>query len=136
MDSYQLKWHSHSNHLNGSVAALLRSERFTDVVLCTLDGCQIPAHKFILNSCSIYLSNLFENQRSAFRLGNSMIYVILPAEITTKALQILIEYMYRGNTIWSYTVNMFKTIFRMQRTNTFCFPQAKRPFLTMFWTLF
>lgn len=94
-DTYQLKWHSHSSHLNGSVAALLRSERFTDVVLCTMDGSQIPAHKFILSSCSVYLCSLFEGQRSVTRMGG-MLYVVLPSEISTKALKILVEYMYKG----------------------------------------
>lgn len=94
-DTYQLKWHSHSSHLNGSVASLLRSERFTDVVLCTMDGSQIPAHKFILSSCSVYLSSLFEGQRAVTRMGG-MLYVVLPSEISTKALKILVEYMYKG----------------------------------------
>ncbi|XP_041976347.1 zinc finger and BTB domain-containing protein 14 isoform X2 [Aricia agestis] len=102
-DTYQLKWHSHSSHLNGSVAALLRSDRFTDVVLCTMDGSQIPAHKFILSSCSIYLSSLFEGQRSVMRMGG-MLYVVLPSEISTKALKILIEYMYKGETTVSNEV--------------------------------
>lgn len=102
-DTYQLKWHSHSSHLNGSVAALLRSERFTDVVLCTMDGSQIPAHKFILSSCSVYLSNLFDGQRSVMRMGG-MLYVVLPSEISTKALKILVEYMYKGETTVSNEV--------------------------------
>ncbi|XP_075970223.1 uncharacterized protein LOC142972802 isoform X2 [Anticarsia gemmatalis] len=102
-DTYQLKWHSHSSHLNGSVAALLRSERFTDVVLCTMDGSQIPAHKFILSSCSVYLSTLFEGQRSVTRMGG-MLYVVLPSEISTKALKILVEYMYKGETTVSNEV--------------------------------
>ncbi|XP_060801141.1 zinc finger and BTB domain-containing protein 42 isoform X2 [Amyelois transitella] len=102
-DTYQLKWHSHSSHLNGSVASLLRSERFTDVVLCTMDGSQIPAHKFILSSCSVYLSGLFEGQRSVTRMGG-MLYVVLPSEISTKALKILVEYMYKGETTVSNEV--------------------------------
>ncbi|VVC98053.1 unnamed protein product [Leptidea sinapis] len=102
-DTYQLKWHSHSSHLNGSVAALLRSERFTDVVLCTMDGSQIPAHKFILSSCSVYFSALFEGQRSVIRMGG-MLYVVLPSEISTKALKILVEYMYKGETTVSNEV--------------------------------
>ncbi|CAH0627273.1 unnamed protein product [Chrysodeixis includens] len=102
-DTYQLKWHSHSSHLNCSVAALLRSERFTDVVLCTIDGSQIPAHKFILSSCSVYLSNLFEGQRSQIRMGG-LLYVVLPSEISTKALKVLIEYMYKGETTVSNEV--------------------------------
>ncbi|CAB3243692.1 unnamed protein product [Arctia plantaginis] len=102
-DTYQLKWHSHSSHLNGSVAALLRSERFTDVVLCTMDGSQIPAHKFILSSCSVYLCTLFEGQRSVTRMGG-MLYVVLPSEISTKALKILVEYMYKGETTVSNEV--------------------------------
>ncbi|XP_022125767.2 zinc finger and BTB domain-containing protein 17 isoform X6 [Pieris rapae] len=102
-DTYQLKWHSHSSHLNGSVASLLRSERFTDVVLCTMDGSQIPAHKFILSSCSVYFSNLFEGQRSVTRMGG-ILYVVLPSEISTKALKILVEYMYKGETTVSNEV--------------------------------
>ncbi|XP_063821288.1 ras-responsive element-binding protein 1-like isoform X2 [Ostrinia nubilalis] len=102
-DTYQLKWHSHSSHLNGSVASLLRSERFTDVVLCTMDGSQIPAHKFILSSCSVYLSSLFEGQRAVTRMGG-MLYVVLPSEISTKALKILVEYMYKGETTVSNEV--------------------------------
>ncbi|XP_023937105.2 zinc finger protein 236 isoform X2 [Bicyclus anynana] len=102
-DTYQLKWHSHSSHLNGSVASLLRSERFTDVVLCTMDGSQIPAHKFILSSCSVYLCSLFEGQRSVTRMGG-MLYVVLPSEISTKALKILVEYMYKGETTVSNEV--------------------------------
>ncbi|XP_045534258.1 zinc finger and BTB domain-containing protein 17 isoform X1 [Papilio machaon] len=102
-DTYQLKWHSHSSHLNGSVASLLRSERFTDVVLCTMDGSQIPAHKFILSSCSVYLSTLLESQRAVNRMGG-MLYVVLPSEISTKALKILVEYMYKGETTVSNEV--------------------------------
>ncbi|XP_039748883.1 zinc finger protein 275 isoform X2 [Pararge aegeria] len=102
-DTYQLKWHSHSSHLNGSVASLLRSERFTDVVLCTMDGSHIPAHKFILSSCSVYLASVFEGQRSVTRMGG-MIYVVLPSEISTKALKILVEYMYKGETTVSNEV--------------------------------
>ncbi|CAF4755272.1 unnamed protein product [Pieris macdunnoughi] len=102
-DTYQLKWHSHSSHLNGSVASLLRSERFTDVVLCTMDGSQIPAHKFILSSCSVYFSGLFEGQRSVTRMGG-ILYVVLPSEISTKALKILVEYMYKGETTVSNEV--------------------------------
>lgn len=97
-DTYQLKWHSHSSHLNGSVAALLRSERFTDVVLCTMDGSQIPAHKFILSACSVYLCTLFEGQRAVTRQGG-ILYVVLPSEISTKALKILVEYMYKGMSV-------------------------------------
>ncbi|XP_013177718.1 PREDICTED: zinc finger and SCAN domain-containing protein 32 isoform X2 [Papilio xuthus] len=102
-DTYQLKWHSHSSHLNGSVASLLRSERFTDVVLCTMDGSQIPAHKFILSSCSVYLSTLLESQRAVNRMGG-LLYVVLPSEISTKALKILVEYMYKGETTVSNEV--------------------------------
>ncbi|KOB75581.1 Protein tramtrack, alpha isoform [Operophtera brumata] len=108
-DTYQLKWHSHSAHLNGSVAALLRSERFTDVVLCTMDGSQIPAHKFILSSCSVYLSSLFDGQRSVMRMGG-MLYVVLPSEISTKALKILVEYMYKG-LLKHYSHNLAQPMF-------------------------
>lgn len=117
-DTYQLKWHSHSSHLNGSVAALLRSERFTDVVLCTMDGSQIPAHKFILSSCSVYLSSLFEGQRSVTRMGG-MLYVVLPSEISTKALKILVEYMYKGMSNYyeiSYSFSIIEFSGRKQRT--------------------
>lgn len=114
-DTYQLKWHSHSTHLNGSVAALLRSERFTDVVLCTLDGSQIPAHKFILSSCSVYLCNLFEGQRSVTRMGG-MLYVVLPSEISTKALKILVEYMYKGQQIHTLCLKFNTSVDQRQKS--------------------
>lgn len=72
----------------------------------------IPAHKVILSSCSHvrnpilksrinsnnhnfqYFSTIFE--ASPGQTANSLIYVILPPELTKRALEILVQYIYCG----------------------------------------
>uniref|UniRef100_A0A1B0GLY3 Uncharacterized protein n=1 Tax=Phlebotomus papatasi TaxID=29031 RepID=A0A1B0GLY3_PHLPP len=56
-------------------------------------GVGIPAHKIILSTCSHYFASIFENNPTP---PNSLIYVVLPAELSRKSLQILIQYMYSG----------------------------------------
>lgn len=59
-ENFQLKWHSYGAHLHTSVATLLHSESFTDVILVTNCGTPIAAHRFVLAACSSYLSNIFQ----------------------------------------------------------------------------
>ncbi|XP_055688530.1 zinc finger and BTB domain-containing protein 17 isoform X2 [Lutzomyia longipalpis] len=96
-ENYQLKWHSHLSNLNSSVATLYRNDKFADVMLLPSNsvecGVGIPAHKIILSTCSHYFASIFENNPTP---PNSLIYVVLPAELSRKALQILIQYMYSG----------------------------------------
>ncbi|XP_059609166.1 uncharacterized protein LOC132256687 isoform X2 [Phlebotomus argentipes] len=96
-ENYQLKWHSHLSNLNSSVATLYRNDKFADVMLLPSNsvdcGVGIPAHKIILSTCSHYFASIFENNPTP---PNSLIYVVLPAELSRKSLQILIQYMYSG----------------------------------------
>ncbi|XP_055702585.1 modifier of mdg4 isoform X2 [Phlebotomus papatasi] len=96
-ENYQLKWHSHLSNLNSSVATLYRNDKFADVMLVPSNsvdcGVGIPAHKIILSTCSHYFASIFENNPTP---PNSLIYVVLPAELSRKSLQILIQYMYSG----------------------------------------
>lgn len=57
---YQLKWHSYGEHLHSSVATLLHSESFADVLLATSCGRHVAAHRFVLAACSSYLSHIFQ----------------------------------------------------------------------------
>lgn len=59
-ENYQLKWHSYGAHLHSSVATLLHSESFADVLLATSCGRHVAAHRFVLAACSSYLSHIFQ----------------------------------------------------------------------------
>lgn len=59
-ENFQLKWHSYGAHLHSSVATLLHSESFADVLLATSCGRHVAAHRFVLAACSSYLSHIFQ----------------------------------------------------------------------------
>ncbi|XP_034942458.1 zinc finger and BTB domain-containing protein 14 [Chelonus insularis] len=94
-ENYQLKWHSYGAHLHSSVATLLHSESFADVLLATSCGRHIAAHRFVLAACSSYLSHIFQTCHFGANT-NSPIIVVLPTEIGYRTLKILIQYMYSG----------------------------------------
>ncbi|XP_067001364.2 zinc finger and BTB domain-containing protein 14 [Anabrus simplex] len=100
-ENFQLKWHSYGAHLHSSIATLLRSESFTDVTLATVDGRQIPAHRFVLSACSSYLHQLLRVVYPATNSGFPIV-IVLPSEISYRILKILIEYMYSGEATVSY----------------------------------
>lgn len=93
-ENYQLKWHSYGAHLHGCVAGSLGGESFADIILLTMDGHQMPAHRFILSACSQYLHHALKTQT---KMATSLpLLIILPPEINFKTLKILIQYMYSG----------------------------------------
>ncbi|XP_008551414.1 histone-lysine N-methyltransferase PRDM9 isoform X1 [Microplitis demolitor] len=94
-ENYQLKWHSYGAHLHSSVATLLHSESFADVLLATSCGRHVAAHRFVLAACSSYLSHIFQTCHFGANT-NSPIIVVLPIEIGYRTLKILIQYMYSG----------------------------------------
>lgn len=95
--SYSLKWHGHGLHLNASVSSLYKSEAFTDIVLATSDGRYFSAHQFVLSSCSQYLQKMIKIGSSFKSL--SKVVVILPPEIKHSTLNILLQYIYKGEAI-------------------------------------
>lgn len=95
--SYSLKWHGHGLHLNASVSSLYKSEAFTDIVLATSDGRYFSAHQFVLSSCSQYLQKMIMIGSSFKSL--SKVVVILPPEIKHSTLNILLQYIYKGEAI-------------------------------------
>lgn len=113
-DNYHLKWDSHLNYLNSSVATLYKSEKYADVILyssCGPTNVGISAHKFILSSCSQVLyfnlnflkkitnnipkffSSIFEASAAP---NNGMFCIVLPPDLSHRAIQILVQYMYVG----------------------------------------
>lgn len=94
-ENYQLKWHSYGAHLHSSVATLLQSESFADVLLATSCGRHVAAHRFVLAACSSYLSHIFQTCHFAAN-SNAQTIVVLPTEIGYRTLKILIQYMYSG----------------------------------------
>ncbi|KAJ8669053.1 hypothetical protein QAD02_000312 [Eretmocerus hayati] len=96
-ENFQLKWHSYGAHLHSSVATLLHSESFADVLLATSCGRHVAAHRFVLAACSSYLSHIFQTCHFGANT-NAPIIVVLPTEIGYRTLKILIQYMYSGET--------------------------------------
>ncbi|KAL7305787.1 hypothetical protein TKK_0002036 [Trichogramma kaykai] len=96
-ENFQLKWHSYGAHLHSSVATLLHSESFADVLLATSCGRHVAAHRFVLAACSSYLSHIFQNCHFGANT-NAPIIVVLPTEIGYRTLKILVQYMYSGET--------------------------------------
>lgn len=94
-ENYQLKWHSFGTHLHSCVASFLTNgDNFADVILHTIDGHQLLAHRFILSACSQYLHQILKTQT---KIPSTLpLLVILPPEINYKTLKILIQYMYSG----------------------------------------
>ncbi|XP_037935287.1 uncharacterized protein LOC119669461 isoform X2 [Teleopsis dalmanni] len=107
-ENYHLKWDSHLSYLNSSVATLYKNEKFADVVLYSssshcasgsssengIPTVGISAHKFILSSCSQFFATMFETAPIA--APNGVLYVVLPPDLSHRAIQILVQYMYSG----------------------------------------
>ncbi|KAM7358892.1 uncharacterized protein ACRADG_003683 isoform 2-T2 [Cochliomyia hominivorax] len=102
-ENYHLKWDSHLSYLNSSVATLYKNEKYADVVLYSsnttgsvtnaMPTVGISAHKFILSSCSQFFSSIFETSPIT---NNGIFYIVLPPDLSHRAIQILVQYMYVG----------------------------------------
>ncbi|XP_037807147.1 protein jim lovell isoform X3 [Lucilia sericata] len=102
-ENYHLKWDSHLSYLNSSVATLYKNEKYADVVLYSsnttgsvtnaMPTVGISAHKFILSSCSQFFSTIFETSPIN---NNGIFYIVLPPDLSHRAIQILVQYMYVG----------------------------------------
>lgn len=95
-ENYQLKWHSFTSHLHGCVANYYNSDSFSDVILFTMDGHQIHAHRFVLSTCSQYFHQVLKIHH---KLATTLpLVIVLPPDITYKTMRILVQYMYTGET--------------------------------------
>lgn len=95
-ENYQLKWHSFTTHLHTSIANFFDNDSMADVVLFTMDGHQILAHRFVLSTCSQYFHKVLKFQ---YKLTTTLpIAIVLPPEINYKTLKVLTQYMYTGET--------------------------------------
>jgi hypothetical protein len=93
-ENYQLKWHSHGAYLHTSIATLQRSQCFTDVTLCTLEGKCMTAHRFVLSACSSFFDKLLQQ---SYNLSNTApLFIVLPPEVSYQTLAVLLQYMYSG----------------------------------------
>ncbi|XP_065205380.1 zinc finger and BTB domain-containing protein 14 isoform X2 [Planococcus citri] len=93
-ENYQLKWHSHGAYLHTSIATLQRSQCFTDVTLCTLEGKCMMAHRFVLSACSSYFDKLLQQ---AYTVSHMVpLFIVLPPEVNHQTLSVLLQYMYSG----------------------------------------
>lgn len=100
-ENYQLKWHSFGAHLHSTVAHSLHQSAFTDVTLCTVEGRQVRAHRFVLSASSAYLQRVFKGAATAAQQQPQQLQqllVVMPPEIDYRTLQTLVQYMYCGET--------------------------------------
>ncbi|CAG9767972.1 unnamed protein product [Ceutorhynchus assimilis] len=94
-ENYQLKWSSYTTYIHSCIASsLLSDDSFQDVALVTMDGHKIMAHRFVLSFSSLYLNKALKFQNKVTTALPIMI--VLPGEITYKALKVLVKYMYSG----------------------------------------
>ncbi|XP_017026368.1 broad-complex core protein isoforms 1/2/3/4/5 [Drosophila kikkawai] len=103
-ENYHLKWDSHLSYLNSSIATLYKNEKFADVVLYSsynssgipsdIPTVGISAHKFILSASSQFFATMFET--APITAPNGVLYVVLPPDLSHRAIQILVQYMYSG----------------------------------------
>ncbi|XP_053664946.1 zinc finger and BTB domain-containing protein 24 [Anopheles marshallii] len=103
-EKYQLKWHSHYQNMNVSLSNLYKNDRYADVMLLTCNGDEnytIPAHKLILGTSSLYFANIFDKNPVPL---NAVTYIVLPPDLTYRSMQILIQYMYTGESTVSTDV--------------------------------
>ncbi|XP_058838406.1 myoneurin isoform X3 [Topomyia yanbarensis] len=103
-EKYQLKWHSHQQNLNSSISCLYKNDRYADVMLITCnneESFSMAAHKLVLGTSSTYFANIFEKYIVP---PNAMTYIVLPPELTRRALQTLIQYMYTGESTVSVDI--------------------------------
>ncbi|XP_058456176.1 myoneurin isoform X4 [Malaya genurostris] len=103
-EKYQLKWHSHQQNLNSSISCLYRNDRYADVMLITCNNDEsfsMAAHKLVLGTSSTYFANIFDKTVTP---PNAMTYIVLPPELTRRALQTLIQYMYTGESTVSVDI--------------------------------
>ncbi|KAH8371187.1 hypothetical protein KR093_006413 [Drosophila rubida] len=105
-ENYHLKWDSHLSYLNTSISTLYKNEKFADVVLySSYNNCGInsdiptvgiSAHKFILSSCSQFFATMFDTAPINHQSPSGVFYIVLPPDLSHRAIQILVQYMYSG----------------------------------------
>jgi len=87
-EDFLLKWNDHHDLFFAGAELLCQNEEFTDVTLAA--GKKFyPAHKLVLSICSPYFQNLFR------RLGQEK-HVIFLKDVSSKHLELLLQYMYKG----------------------------------------
>uniref|UniRef100_A0A182UCE0 BTB domain-containing protein n=1 Tax=Anopheles melas TaxID=34690 RepID=A0A182UCE0_9DIPT len=93
---YQLKCNYRHENIDNFFTDLYFNPRYADVTLVTChDGetFAIPAHRMVLGNFSMYFANIFDKLNVP---QNSNTYIVLPGSISHQTMQILMQYMYTG----------------------------------------
>ena len=87
-EDFLLKWNDHHSLFFAGAEELCASEEYTDVTLAA--GQQFfSAHRLVLSICSPFFRSLFK------RLGPAKTVIFLK-DVDPKHLELLLEYMYKG----------------------------------------
>uniref|UniRef100_A0A182JJM8 BTB domain-containing protein n=1 Tax=Anopheles atroparvus TaxID=41427 RepID=A0A182JJM8_ANOAO len=93
---YQLKCNYRQENIDNFFTDLYFNPRYADVTLVTChegETFAIPAHRMVLGNFSMYFANIFEKLNVP---QNSNTYIVLPASVSHQTMQILMQYMYTG----------------------------------------
>ena len=87
-EKYNLKWHTHSDHLRTMMKEMMNDD-FTDVTLVSEDKKQIRAHKNILSACSPVFKDIVKLEQSA----RSIIFL---KGVYSSELESIMQFIYLG----------------------------------------
>jgi len=87
-EDFLLKWNDHHTLFFQGAERLCKSEEFTDVTLAA-DSKFFKAHRLVLSICSPFFEALFR------RIGSDKPVIFLK-DISAKHLELLLQYMYKG----------------------------------------
>jgi hypothetical protein len=92
-EDFLLKWNDHHSLFFAGAEELVSAEEYTDVTLAA--GTRFfAAHRFVLSICSPYFRQLFKRLGGAQRQQQQT--VIFLKDVEPKHLELLLEYMYKG----------------------------------------
>ena len=110
-----LNWHTFNDHILDNMKHLLSSNQFADVTLVCDDNVRIMAHSFVLSSCSLVFSNLFNGESQS----NATVFL---KGIHHRDLNQILQFMYHGKaTFPEHTVlRALKFFLKNRMLETYC----------------
>lgn len=71
-----IEWNGFGDSLATDLWQFYMSREFSDVTICTEDGCEIKSHRIILAMCSTYFRDLFSKHNGSNMIGMCKGYVL------------------------------------------------------------
>ena len=88
-ETYNLHWHTYSDHLREMLHEMMKSDELTDVTLICDDKKHFKAHKIVLSACSSVFKSIIHDLPP----NSSVIYL---RGIQHQEMESILEFMYLG----------------------------------------